>query len=171
MSTVPRLPSAIEGQPAALNTLLAHEPAIAGTFFTLYGEFWSHGVLDHPTKETVRMRNARVTDCGFCRNVRFSVARDQGLTESDVELIDDGWADAPLPERSRVALAFADSYLAGAGPMSSDVRLALDAEFTPDEQVELGIGLALFHGFAKVLIALGCEPEEMSTTVLPTPGS
>jgi hypothetical protein len=55
--------------------------------------------------------------------------------------------------------------------MPPDVRRRVDDEFTPDEQVELGIGLALFHGFAKVLIALGCEPEEMATTVLPTPGS
>lgn len=35
----------------------------------------------------------------------------------------------------------------------------------------MGIGLALFHGFAKLLITLGCEPEEMDVTVLPTPGS
>jgi hypothetical protein len=31
----------------------------------VYGQFWSHGVLDHPTKETVRLRNARITDCGY----------------------------------------------------------------------------------------------------------
>ena len=30
----------------------------------LYGTIMSHGVLDHPTKEVVRLRNARTTDCG-----------------------------------------------------------------------------------------------------------
>ena len=44
-------------------------------------------------------------------------------------------------------------------------------EFEADERTELGIGLALFHGFSKVLIALGCEPEEMAVTELPTPGA
>lgn len=45
------------------------------------------------------------------------------------------------------------------------------SEFSEAEIAELGIGLALFHGFSKMLISLGLEPEQMSTTVLPTPGS
>ncbi len=65
MSTVPRLPSAIEGYPANFATLLAHQPGIGRSFAEVYGQFWSHGVLDHPTKETVRLRNARITDCGY----------------------------------------------------------------------------------------------------------
>lgn len=35
--------------------------------------------------------------------------------------------------------------------------------------MELALGLGLFHGFSKMLIALGLEPDEMPTTVLPTP--
>ena len=53
--------------------------------------------------------------------------------------------------------------------MSPTTRAAFDAHFSSSEQEELGIGLALFHGFSKVLIALGCEPEEMAVTELPTP--
>ena len=34
-------------------------------FPRLYGQFWSHGVVDQPTKEVTRLRNARITDCGF----------------------------------------------------------------------------------------------------------
>ena len=33
----------------------------------------------------------------------------------------------------------------------------------------LALGLGLFHGFSKMLIALGLEPDEMDDTVLPTP--
>ncbi len=65
MSTVPRLPSAIAGKPANMGTLLAHQPELAAGFRDLYAQFWSHGSVDHPTKETVRIRNARVTDCGY----------------------------------------------------------------------------------------------------------
>ena len=40
--------------------------ALAGTSFgQLYGTFWSHGIVDQPTKEVARLRNARITDCGF----------------------------------------------------------------------------------------------------------
>jgi hypothetical protein len=45
--------------------VLAHAPQSATAFSRLYGTFWSHGVVDHPTKELIRLRNARVTDCGF----------------------------------------------------------------------------------------------------------
>lgn len=33
------------------------------------------------------------------------------------------------------------------------------------------MGVGLFLGMSKVLICLGLEPEQMETTVLPTPGS
>ena len=65
MSTTPRLPSAIDGTPANMSTLLAHQPDLARGFGDLYAEFWSRGEVDQPTKETVRIRNARVTDCGY----------------------------------------------------------------------------------------------------------
>lgn len=45
----------------------------------------------------------------------------------------------------------------------------MDATFTREQQTELALGLGLFHGFSKMLIALGLEPTEMATTVLPTP--
>ena len=65
MSTTPRLPSAVTGMPANLGTILAHQPALAKGFGALYAQFWSHGVLDHVVKETARIRNARITDCGY----------------------------------------------------------------------------------------------------------
>jgi hypothetical protein len=46
-------------------SILAHQPGLAAAFGELYAEFWNRGVLDHATKETSRMRNARITDCGY----------------------------------------------------------------------------------------------------------
>ncbi len=68
-------------------------------------------------------------------------------------------------------MAFADAYLAASGPPSQSVQRTITAEFTDEELVELGIGLALFHGLSKVLVAVGCEPEQMDVTELRTPGS
>ncbi len=65
MSTTPRVPSAVPGQSAAFRTVFAHQPELLGAFHELYGTLWSHGVLDHATKEIARLRNARITDCGF----------------------------------------------------------------------------------------------------------
>ena len=44
-------------------------------------------------------------------------------------------------------------------------------EFSTEQIAEMGIGLALFHGFSKLLIVTGCEPEEMERTVLSAPGA
>lgn len=65
MSTTPRLSSAIDGQPATFATMLAHQREVAAELGAVYADFWSAGTVDHPTKETVRIRNARITDCGY----------------------------------------------------------------------------------------------------------
>ena len=171
MSSTPRVPSAIEGADASFGTALAHQPGLAMAFGRLYGTLWSHGVVDHVTKETIRLRNARVTDCGFCRQVRFDKAREAGLTEDVAELIDDGYESSALTDRQKLALRLTDVYLRDPKGVSPDLAAEISAALTPEEIVESTFALSMFMGFAKVLIALGTEPEPgtMPTTVLPTP--
>ena len=88
-----------------------------------------------------------------------------------VDQIDDQHALSSLSPRLKAALGFADAFLGASGPPSPAAQAAVRAEFTDDEVVEMAVGLALFHGFSKMLIALGCEPTEMDTTELRTPGS
>lgn len=45
--------------------LFSMAPGAGEAFFELYGTFWMDGVLDHGLKEVVRLRNARLTDCGY----------------------------------------------------------------------------------------------------------
>lgn len=103
--------------------------------------------------------------------MRFAVAKQQGLDETLVAQIDDAHAESDLSPRLKLALAFADAFIGADGPPPAALRDALQAEFGADELVELAIGLALFHGVSKLLITLGCEPEQMELTELPTPGS
>jgi len=149
--------------------VLGHQPELMAAFSRLYAQLWSRGVLDHPTKEVVRLRNARVTDCRFCRNVRFSVARQQGLTEDLVDQIDDGYADSALSERHKVALRFTDVFLGDPHRLDGATRAATLRHFSPAEIVELTAAAALFVGFSKIVVALGTAPESMPTTVIPTP--
>ena len=65
MSTIPRVPSAVPGEPATFGNVFAHRPDLAAAFFRLYGTLWSEGIVPQPIKETARMRNARVTDCNY----------------------------------------------------------------------------------------------------------
>jgi hypothetical protein len=102
--------------------------------------------------------------------VRFAVAKQQGLDESIVAHIDDGWRDDDaLSVRYRSALDFADAFLSN--DVGSAGLLTDDGGFDDAQRAELVMGLGLFHGFSKALIALGCEPEPgtMGTTELQTP--
>lgn len=65
MSTKPRLAPAIPGLEADFGSLMAHAPNPTARFFELYAEFWQNGVVAQEIKEMTRMRNARITDCGY----------------------------------------------------------------------------------------------------------
>ncbi len=110
-----------------------------------------------------------MTDCAYCRNVRFEGAVTDGLTEDRVARIDDDYASsAELTEREKVAIGFTDRFLREPAALTDEERAALLAHFDAGELVELAAGVALFMGFSKIAVALG-PPPEMPTTVVPTP--
>ena len=84
-------------------------------------------------------------------------------------MIDDDHASRDLPPAWKAALAYTDHALLSPGPTPPKIKAGLDEHFDVAEQVELGVGLGLFHGFSKMLIALGVEPGRMDTMVLETP--
>lgn len=149
--------------------LLAHAPEIVHAFATLYGRLWRDGIVDEPTKEVMRLRNARLTGCGYCRNVRFDGARRAGLDEADVARIDDGYAASALSSRRKAAIALTDVVLGRADRVDAALAVALEREFTPPAVVELAITAALCHAFSKIAVALGTAPADMPVTVVPTP--
>ena len=170
MSTTPRVSSAIAGEPAHFGSVLAHQPAMAESFFALYGRFWGSDVLSARIKEIARMRNARVTECGFCRNVRFDKAVAQGLGEEVVDDITDGYETSPrLTPAEKTALKFTDALIHDPELLTGDTKAALQRHLTPAQIAELGLGVTLFLALAKALITMGLEPEVMDRTVLPTP--
>lgn len=100
--------------------------------------------------------------------MRFAVAKQDGLSEERAALIDDhARADALTPGQ-RAALAYTDVMLAGDTPDEALVA-ELRRHHTDGQLVEMTLGISLFHGFSKMLIVLGLEPETMDTTVVPTP--
>jgi hypothetical protein len=68
MSTEPHMrirPPKGKSADALKNTVLGHQPELLDAFTHLYGTLWQKGIVDHPTKEVARLRNARITDCGY----------------------------------------------------------------------------------------------------------
>ena len=56
-------------------------------------------------------------------------------------------------------------------PLTRTQQDTLKSHYSDAEIVELSLGVGLFLGMSKVLIALGLEPDDMPVTVLPAPGS
>src|SRR3954453_13496028 len=121
-----------------------HRPELWAAFNRYYGTLWTDGVVDEPTKEVGRLRNARVTGCGICRNLRFAGARDQGLGEELVDQIRDDHQASALPPRFKLALRLGDGLI-GPTPAAVDADLAaeLRAALSPAEIVELALTAAI----------------------------
>lgn len=54
-----------DADPAISASVLAEQPEALLAFLCLYGTLWSHGTVPQPLKEVARLRNARITDCGY----------------------------------------------------------------------------------------------------------
>ena len=161
-------PAATSADPLAAS-VLGHLPAALAAFQRLYGRLWRSPVLDPVTKEIARMRNARITGCGSCKNVRFAPAKEAGLGEETLDLVTDDWASSALTERHKAALRFVDVFLTDPTALRDADRARLLAQFSPAEIVELAVGVALFMGFSKIAVVLGTAPASMPITVVPVP--
>jgi alkylhydroperoxidase family enzyme len=144
-----------------------HQPEIWSAFNRYYGTLWSEGVVDQPTKEVGRLRNARITGCGICKNLRFDGAREAGLTEAAVDLIDDRFRESDLPDRWKLAIRMADALIADAR-FDAALRGDLLAEFSAAEIVELTATITTAIAFSKAAVSFGA-PAEMPLVVVPTP--
>jgi alkylhydroperoxidase family enzyme len=102
--------------------------------------------------------------------VRFDSAREAGLTETKVEQIVDGYEEVLSPAET-AALQLTDAIIGRPQSLSEASRVALKANYSDAEIVEMALGVGMFMGMSKVLINLGLEPEEMPLTIVPTPGS
>jgi alkylhydroperoxidase family enzyme len=74
-----------------------------------------------------------------------------------------------LPERTKVALAWADVVLGGGLDAPPQVLADLQRLFTSDEIVEITYAIGTFIGYSKQIITLGMEPENLPLLVVNTP--
>ena len=154
--------------PRGTATPFDHRPELWAAFNRYYGTLWSEGVVDEPTKEVGRLRNARKTGCGICKNLRFAGARDGGLTEDFVDDIDDGFATSSLPDRWKLTIRYADALIVDPKGIDHELRTALLAEFDSAELVELTATITTAIAFSKAAVAFGAPPE-MPVLEVPTP--
>jgi len=157
--------------PEGGSTMFEYDAVLNSVFLNFYGTLWSEGKLDQATKEVERIRSARAVGCETCRNLRFSGAQEQGLTEADVDLLEDSYAESALSDRWKAALAWSDAVTGAPRMDAPKLRDAVAREFSGPEFAELTLQAGLAVAFAKAMVAWGPQPELPVTTIpTPTPG-
>jgi alkylhydroperoxidase family enzyme len=154
--------------PPGGSTMFEYDDVLNAVFLDFYGTLWSEGKLDQPTKEVERIRSARAVGCETCRNLRFAGAQEQGLTEADIALVHDGYADTALSARWKAALDWSDAVTGSPRDDAPGRRAQAMQEFAGPEFAELTLQAGLAIAFAKAMVAWGPQPE-LPVTVIPTP--
>ncbi|MFT4614208.1 MAG: alkylhydroperoxidase family enzyme [Bacteroidia bacterium] len=130
---------------------------------------WKAGPLTAAEIEVARLRNARTVNCVFCRNVRYDIAKDAGLDEAQVAMIDDDYAGSDLGEREKLIIAFVDQYYGNPAGMADDLKLRLQMAFSAQELAHLSLAIAHFSGFSRCAVALGGMPDGMPVMAISLP--
>ena len=76
-----------------------------------------------------------------------------------------------MDDKATAALMLTDQIISIPGTLTRKNDARIKRNLSRKERAEISLGVGLFMGMSKVLIALGLEPEEMETTVVKTPGS
>jgi len=112
--------------------------------------------LDPGLAELVKIRASQINGCANCINMHTAEARAQGETEQRIYLLS-AWRDAPCyTDRERAALAWTDALTRlSEGHKQQDAREALEAQFTPEEQVKITLLINIINGWNRLAVGFG----------------
>ncbi len=144
-------------------------PETLDAYMALNRAIWESGPLSLAEVEVARLRNAGRVGCVFCKSVRYDVAREDGLTEERVALIDEDFMDSALDEREKLIIAFTDQFHRDPGGMGADLRNHLQRVFNKSELAHLSLAVSHFAGFSRCAVSLGGMPDEMPVMEISIP--
>ena len=103
--------------------------------------------------ELVKIRSSILNGCANCINMHTAEARAKGETEQRIYLLS-AWREAPVyTDRERAALAWTDALTGIAqGHTQRAAKDALEAQFTPEEQVNLTVMINIINGWNRIAV-------------------
>ncbi|MGV3730516.1 MAG: carboxymuconolactone decarboxylase family protein [Sphingopyxis sp.] len=103
--------------------------------------------------ELVKIRASILNGCANCINMHTAEARAKGETEQRIYLLA-AWREAPVyTPRERAALAWTDALTTlSQGHTQKAAKEALEAHFTPEEQVNLTLMINIINGWNRIAV-------------------
>lgn len=136
----PRL-DAFKAAPETMNAMLAFEKAVKTSG------------LEHSLIELVKTRASQINGCAYCLHMHTRDARASGETEERLYLLS-AWRESPLyTRRERAALAWTEALTLIAQTNAPDEDYeALQAEFSPEEQVKLTLLIGAINVWNRIAV-------------------
>jgi AhpD family alkylhydroperoxidase len=109
--------------------------------------------LDKTLVELVKIRSSILNGCANCINMHTIDARAHGETEQRIYLLA-AWHEAPVyTDGERAALAWTDALTKlSEGHTQKAAKEALEAHFTPEEQVNLTVMINVINGWNRIAV-------------------
>ncbi|QAY78692.1 carboxymuconolactone decarboxylase family protein [Sphingosinicella sp. BN140058] len=109
--------------------------------------------LEPSLTELVKIRSSQINQCANCLNMHTAEARAAGETEQRLHLLA-AWREAPVySDRERAALGWTEALTRlSEGADLAAARAALEAEFTPEEQVKLTLMINVINGWNRLAV-------------------
>lgn len=111
--------------------------------------------LEKSLVELVKIRASIVNACANCINMHTADARALGESEQRIYLLS-AWREAPVyTPRERAALAWTDALTTlSQGHTQEAAKEAIEAHFTPEEQVNLTLMINIINGWNRIAVGL-----------------
>lgn len=137
----------------SMGGVLAHAPALANALMVFGGKFWTQHTLPRRLLELIRLRIAFHNQCRTCMAIRYQSAVDDGLTENMVCSLEQPFEAPDLTEAEKAAIQYADISATNHFAINDETFANLRRYFTEAQIVELGMFIAYFIGFGRLLAA------------------
>ena len=129
------------GKVLNIHGLMAHSPAVLGSYVALQSVLADQGTLDKRLREVVALAVANVDDCGYCQAAHTMAGKAAGLSEQETVAIRRGEPEDP---KLGALVTLVREQAAHVGHVQDATwRAALDAGWTEAELIETTAVVAL----------------------------
>ncbi len=116
--------------------------------------------IEHSLLELVKLRASQINGCAFCVDMHSADARKAGETERRLYAVT-AWRETPFfTPRERAALAWTEAVTRiSTHGAPDDVYVALDAQFTQKEQMDLTLAISMINCWNRLAISFRKMPD------------
>lgn len=142
-----------DGDPNFIRTL-CNAPDMLRRFVPFYSPIVRKGLIEHRTKELVRITIAWHNQCAYCMATRYGSGRRAGIDEALVDELAH-YETGPFSERERAAIRYSDAIVTGPAEIPPEVVERLRRSFSDEEILELTWAISLWIETGRLFAALG----------------